>query len=306
MVSVIIPNYNHASYLKQRIDSVLNQTYTDIEVIILDDCSTDNSRNIIENYRNDKRISNIIYNDVNSGSVFRQWNRGIGLSHGEYIWIAESDDWCEHNLLETLMEGLNANRNCVLAYCQSYCINDNDTIRFQSNHRQLKEYVNGRNFITEHMLPRNPVFNASMAVWKKDAYALISKEYMNYTLSGDYLFWIELCTTGDVFISGKLLNYLRMHGDNVGERSFKEGLNFLEMVPLLQSLLRREIISQHNYAKTIKKEYTAFKLIEKELPEHNVRAIKKIFFFNIGAASKLQLYFMAKRMHLLLKKMLRV
>src|SRR5690348_1753899 len=102
-VSVIIPNYNHAQYLNQRIDSVLKQTYSDFEVIILDDYSIDNSRDIIEQYRTNKKVSAIIYNEINSGNPFQQWDKGIQLAQGEYIWFAESDDWCELNLLETVM-----------------------------------------------------------------------------------------------------------------------------------------------------------------------------------------------------------
>ena len=62
MVSVIIPNYNHAPFLVERIESVLNQSYPDFEVIILDDCYTDSSKEIIEKYRNNPKISQIIYN----------------------------------------------------------------------------------------------------------------------------------------------------------------------------------------------------------------------------------------------------
>lgn len=305
-ISVIIPNYNHALYLPQRIDSVLNQTYRDFEVIILDDCSTDNSRSVIESYRANNRISHIVYNELNGGSVFKQWDKGIQLAAGEYVWIAESDDWCENNLLETLLEGFEENQGCVLAYCQSYCINEDGSIRFQSNHRRLKECINGKKFISEYMLPKNPVFNAGMALWKRKAYASISKEYLNYTLSGDYLFWIELCMAGDVFISGKLLNYLRMHGKNVGVRSFKEGLNFLEMIPLLKSLLQRNIINKFDFKRTLKKEYVAFKLSEKKLPGHNVQHIKKLFLSNTNSTLGFQFYFLAKQLRFSLKKMLRV
>ena len=92
-VSVIIPNYNHAPYLVQRIETVLKQSYPDFEVIILDDCSTDGSHDIIERYRGHSKVSRIVYNKVNSGSPFRQWEKGIGICKGEYVWIAESDDW---------------------------------------------------------------------------------------------------------------------------------------------------------------------------------------------------------------------
>src|SRR6267378_5588953 len=82
-VSVIVPNYNHARYLRQRIESVLGQTYKDIEVILLDDCSTDESRAIISEYSADPRVK-VVLNEVNSGSTFKQWKKGMGLAHGEY------------------------------------------------------------------------------------------------------------------------------------------------------------------------------------------------------------------------------
>ena len=66
-ISIIVPNYNHAPYLKQRIDSILNQTYQDFELILLDDCSSDKSRDIIESYRTNPHVTQIVYNDNNSG-----------------------------------------------------------------------------------------------------------------------------------------------------------------------------------------------------------------------------------------------
>ena len=86
-VSVIIPNYCYAAYLEQRIDSVLSQTYQDLEVIILDDNSPDDglSRMVIEKYRENPHVSHIVYNDENSGSTFKQWDKGISLAEGEYM-----------------------------------------------------------------------------------------------------------------------------------------------------------------------------------------------------------------------------
>lgn len=76
-VSVIIPNYNHSSYLKERIDSILNQTFQNFEVIILDDCSTDNSKEIIELYRDHTKVSHIVYNEKNSGSTLDNGKREL-------------------------------------------------------------------------------------------------------------------------------------------------------------------------------------------------------------------------------------
>lgn len=77
LVSVLIPNYNHSIFLEERIQSVLNQKYQNFEVIILDDCSTDNSKNVIDKYKHNPKISHIIYNEINSGSTFKQWNKGF-------------------------------------------------------------------------------------------------------------------------------------------------------------------------------------------------------------------------------------
>ena len=76
MVSVIVPNYCHEPYLKERLDSILSQTYEDFELIILDDCSNDRSRDVIEQYSSNPHVSHIVYNEKNSGSTF---------SHGKFL-----------------------------------------------------------------------------------------------------------------------------------------------------------------------------------------------------------------------------
>jgi glycosyltransferase involved in cell wall biosynthesis len=102
-VSVIIPNYNHADYLPARIDSVLQQTHQNLEVILMDDCSSDNSREIITRYAAQDARIRVVLNEQNSGSTFKQWNKGIALARGEYIWIAESDDVADSTFLEKFM-----------------------------------------------------------------------------------------------------------------------------------------------------------------------------------------------------------
>jgi glycosyltransferase involved in cell wall biosynthesis len=85
--SIIIPNYNHGKFLHQRINSILCQTYQNFELIILDDASTDNSLEIIENFKDHPGISHIIYNKTNSGSPFKQWVQGIILAKNNWIWM---------------------------------------------------------------------------------------------------------------------------------------------------------------------------------------------------------------------------
>src|SRR6267378_3760300 len=117
-VSVIVPNYNHARFLRQRLDSIMGQTFQDFEVVLLDDCSIDESRSILSEYADDPRVR-IEFNAVNSGSTFKQWNKGVRLARGEYVWLAESDDYADPQLLERLVSRLDAEPNAVLCNCRS-------------------------------------------------------------------------------------------------------------------------------------------------------------------------------------------
>ena len=124
-VTVVIPSYNHARFLQQRVNSVLRQTYKDFELIILDDCSSDESRSILSSYAADPRIK-IEFNTTNSGSVFKQWNKGVKLGRGEYVWIAESDDYADQNMLERLVTVLEIDSSTVFAYCRSWRVLEDD------------------------------------------------------------------------------------------------------------------------------------------------------------------------------------
>src|SRR6478672_13632819 len=106
--SVIIPNYNHAPFLQKRIDSILKQTWQYFELIILDDGSEDNSREIIESYRHHEKVKAIEYNHKNSGLPFLQWKKGIELAANDWVWIAESDDFAAPNYLQEAAKSIEA------------------------------------------------------------------------------------------------------------------------------------------------------------------------------------------------------
>lgn len=228
-VSVIIPNYNHAPYLRERIDSVLNQTFQDFEVIILDDKSPDNSIEIIESYRNHPKVSHIVYNEENSGSTFKQWEKGISLSQGEWIWIAESDDWCEPYFLEKLLSG--PLDGVSIAFAQTYLVNQHPTswsAHYYSEDKDLDNTMDGRCFVEKKMIPYNGIWNASQAIFKKKKYYELSPKYLEFRYCGDWVFWIEMALTGKVFISGRFLSYFRKHDKDVTSKASKSGLRYLE------------------------------------------------------------------------------
>jgi glycosyltransferase involved in cell wall biosynthesis len=246
-LSVIIPNYNHAPFLKERIDSVLNQTFQDFELIIMDDCSTDNSKEIIEGYRSDRRVTHIGYNENNSGTTFKQWQKGIELAKGKYIWIAESDDWCEPTLLEELVKGIKCNQNIVISYCGSVVVKEGGEILYTTSSKNLSEVKDGVSFIKNEMTEINPIVNASMAIFRKEIFQHISLEFTTFKFCGDWLFWIKLAQKGNVYISGKYLNYFRKHNADVSRRAMADGTYFSEYPRLVTYLFENALIDKEKY-----------------------------------------------------------
>ena len=104
-ISVIIPNYNSGKYIQKCINSILEQEYAVNEIIIIDDYSTDESKEIIQQF--EKEHSNIIYirNEKNKGVSFSR-NKGIEIAKSEYIMFCDADDWYEKNATKKMMESV--------------------------------------------------------------------------------------------------------------------------------------------------------------------------------------------------------
>ncbi|WP_345950607.1 glycosyltransferase family 2 protein [Mucilaginibacter sp. PAMB04274] len=223
-VSVIIPNYNHERFLDQRITSVLNQTFQNFELIILDDCSTDKSKEVIEKYRDNDKVSHIIFNEKNSGTTFKQWQKGLSLAKGNYIWVAESDDWCAPVFLATAINTLKSDPNLALFFSASNQVDEHDKVL--SNllwwTSDLPQYnweadfvTSGDKLIETCLLKKNVIVNASAVVFRKSylqesAFKLIER----LKKSGDWLFWILLIKSNKVAYNALALNYFREHANS--------------------------------------------------------------------------------------------
>lgn len=244
-VSVIVPNYNHAPYLRQRFDSIFNQTYQDFEVIILDDCSTDNSKEIIEEYRNRPQVTHIVYNETNSGSPFKQWAKGLGLAKGEFIWIAESDDWAELNFLEEMVNILGKDTSLTLAYCESFWEYPEKTVFGQT---LLKDtFFNGLDFLRTRQIFNNNIVNASSVLFRKNFLSKIPTDYQDFYGSGDYILWSYLCEQGNLHYTPKRLNHFRRHDSATTNKSVATGQTFFENHRIYKYFKRKGYLS--NFAK---------------------------------------------------------
>lgn len=276
-VSVIIPNYNHELYLDERIQSVLNQSYKKFEVIILDDMSKDNSREVIEKYRSNPHVTRIVFNTENSGSTFKQWAKGFSLAKGDLIWIAESDDSCSPELLQKLVEQFEKDDKLVLAYSLSMFIDEHGNQYKPANNVRKTVHLDGKDYIQRYMEFGNHIKNASCALFKKEVAINIDPVYTRYKGSGDRMFWILIAEQGRVAIIDECLNFFRRYSSTTTSKLTINGTNHEEELKTYNYLcshhlldgMHRYLVRAYNKNEILKTEYSS-----KEIKENLVRLWK--------------------------------
>lgn len=215
-VSIIVPNYNHAPFLEQRLESIFKQSYQNFEVILLDDYSIDDSISLLQTYASHPKVSHFIVNQKNSGSPFRQWQKGIALAKGDYIWIAESDDYCEPTFLEELIPF--AQQGFDFVCCRSARLDETGKVNnhyfwadFLDNERWKKDFSNSGDLeVKNFMAYRNTIPNASACLFsKKDVD--FPPVLLNMKYCGDWYFWVNFLQKKKIYYRSLPLNYYRMH-----------------------------------------------------------------------------------------------
>lgn len=287
-VSIIIPNYNHEAFLQQRLDTVFNQTFQDFEVILLDDASTDTSQQLLKNYQEHPKVSHVIINKINSGSPFKQWQKGITVAKGEYVWIAESDDYCELNFLETCIA--NSNESIGLCYIQSIDVDRNGkkishrvnyTASFSPNIWESSFVVSGLDFVSKYLVVKNVIPNASAVVFKKSLVTpdFFSVEVLSMKMCGDWLFWILLALKTDVAFVNKDLNFFRHHEQVTRNQKniARKKQRLLEEFIIRDILEKKEGLVNHEISKSLKTKW--FLLHKKEALFTKVFYLRHLTFF---------------------------
>ena len=241
LVSVIVPNYNYARYLDARIDSILRQTWTDFELILLDDASTDTSREILEKYRDHPRVSRIEFNTRNTGSPFQQWMKGILLARGKYIWIAEADDLADPDFLETTVTLCEAHERTAVCVVGSWLIDGAGRVSNKDiNHwgrRKGKQpgCFDGKSYALHNLYWKNYLINASGILFRREyAVRLAHSAFLQMRYCGDWLFWFQMALQGEVIEVYRTLNYFRQHGAKVTVQSLQRGLGIAEDIQVVR------------------------------------------------------------------------
>lgn len=220
-VSVVVPNFNYEKYLGERLTSIFDQTYRDFEVIFLDDASPDGSVAYVQREFGD-RIDRMEINKKNSGNPFVQWNRGVSLARGDYVWIAEADDYCTPMFLERMLQVMESSPRIGLAYCTTVPVDTESTILNADFHREYlsdigaahwgQDFVaNGREEIRHYLSQKNTITNVSGVLFRKNAYLQSGGAPEQLRMCGDWLTYLRVLHDWDVAFVKEPMNFHRQH-----------------------------------------------------------------------------------------------
>ena len=222
-LSVIVPAYNHAEYITERMDSVLNQTWCDFEVIALDDASNDATWTALQRYAEHPQVT-LCRNDRNSGSAVAQWQRGLAAARGELVWIAEGDDRSAPSFLARLVAPF-ADPTVVLAYCDSQVIDEQGCAI--DDYREYYHALDSVHWQVDHVTPatteinvglgvKNTIPNASAVVFRRSALtASLLPDISRMRLAGDWLCWVQLIRGHRIAYCSQRLNHHRRRAGSV-------------------------------------------------------------------------------------------
>ncbi len=249
-VTAIVPNFNHARYLPQRLDSILAQTYPLVDLLVLDDCSNDDSRSVIESYvkRYPERIK-AVYSTENSGNVFRQWQKGHSLAKGDLVWICESDDFCEPTFVERMINTFR-DPSVMMSFGR---------IQFANGQG---EYFAGLDHYREESEPgiwdarttrpaaewfqrgfgvKNVIANVGGSLWRRfEISEQVWEEARNFKIMGDWYLYSVIAAGGQIAYEPSAVSYFRIHeGNTSGSSAQAKPEYYKEYARLMTSLKKR-------------------------------------------------------------------
>lgn len=227
LVTVVMPSYNHAEFLEQRMESLIGQTYQDIEILVIDDCSTDNSLEILRKYEAYPKVE-LIAREKNAGWVVVN-NQGIDLSAGEFVIFAQCDDDCDPRMIERLVDGMKANPTAGITFCRSLLVDEhNHTMGddFAGRERAFRARCSKNTLVSgaemSHFLLHSCVIpNLSAALFKKECFDTVGKFTSAYRACGDWDLFFRIANHYDVAYIAEPLNKFRQHETTI--RSYTKG-----------------------------------------------------------------------------------
>lgn len=210
LVSVCIPAYNNAGYIKETIDSILNQTYSNIELIISDDKSTDNTIEVIESI-GDSRIK--LYKNEKNLGMSGNWNRCLELCQGEFMKLICADDMLAKDAIEKEVNALLENPEAVMVESDTRLVDLNGKYKGWYK-RRGNGLVEGKKIARAGVFSQN-YFGAPLAnTFRRSAYEKVKGFDTNFVYILDYDFLIRIACLGKIYVIHEPLNFFRVRNDS--------------------------------------------------------------------------------------------
>ena len=210
LVSICIPSYNNAEYIEKTIKSVFDQTYDNLELIISDDASTDETKEIVERLVIDSRIPVIFKTSKENRGISQNWNYSLSLAQGMYIKILPGDDVIEPDCIAKQVACFKRNSDLALVFCARKIITRSDkhllTARFYKDRR-----VSGGDVLRKSVVNGTNVVGEPGAVLFSHEFSKLVGEFsplLPYVVDMDY--WMRLLEHGDGFAQYELLSSFRI------------------------------------------------------------------------------------------------
>jgi glycosyltransferase involved in cell wall biosynthesis len=238
LVSIIVASYNHAEFLTRRMDSLINQTYQNIEIIVIDDCSPDNSVEVLQRYAAHPKVR-LVLREKNGGWVAVS-NHGVEMAKGEFVIFANCDDACDSRMIERLVRAMHAHPTAGITFCRSLLVDEHDEV--MGNDFDIRE-SSFRSRCAENTLLSGAemarflmhscvIPNLSAALFRKECFATVGNLSSAYRVCCDWDLFFRVVSRYDVAYVAEPLNYFRQHKTTIRSAT-KERVVYEEYFRLL-------------------------------------------------------------------------
>lgn len=221
LVSIVVASYNHAEFLEQRMESLIEQTYQDIEILVIDDCSSDDSVEVLAKYQSHPKV-NLIVRETNGGWVTVS-NQGIEMSSGEFVIFANCDDSCDLNMVQRLVDAMERYPTAGISFCRSLFVNEEDQVignDFDTRERSFRRRCASDTLLKKEEMSRFLLHscvipNLSAALFRKECFVFVGNLSSFYRVCCDWDLFFRVVTEYDVAYIAAPLNRFRQHNTSI-------------------------------------------------------------------------------------------
>ena len=220
--TVIVPAYNHEQFIRARLDSILSQSIVDTDILVLDDCSTDGTAQVVSEYLGDPRVR-FERNETNTGSPFMQWLKGAEMAHAELVWVAEGDDLASHDFLEKMLPAFD-DPQVNLAFCRTEIINEFGVLQPGALDPYYKSSdfpfwggtvkMDGLTAIEKGFGSMCLIVNGSATMIRRNKLVSGAAIAKTYKMCGDWYVYLSALVDAKLVYIAEATNYFRRHSNS--------------------------------------------------------------------------------------------